>query len=633
MASSSTTSTKRTHSTASTDDVAATSSLQIDDAASEESDALGDFERERLFGISEFSDARASRRAFDGILKHLFSDFVVNEVDRASGAPVQLSDRLSVPPRPALPVEAKPTDDDWRRLGLADADIAALTAFVAAADKSASFDFPPALAATKESRTALHLMVKRLQLPLVGRTLDSPTRISLAWVGADASLLASNVRGGDRRVQSRGGATLRSDRDPWPVRDQRFLSFVLCKQNVDTQSALIVLARALHVPIGTFAVAGAKDKRAVTTQRVTAFKMLAERLVGVAPRLANTMLFGDYRYVGENMQLGEHGANQFGIVLRELTDVDDAVVADACEALRAHGFLNYFGLQRFGSAEAGAATPDVGRCLLRRDYRAAVLAIMAERSFDTPDVAAARRRFLESGDAAGALAAMPDNNAYHTERLLLAALVKRPNDYMNALNSVPRNLRLMYLHAWQSLVFNQALTERVRRHGYAPCAGDLVWLDAAAGTARHLTADDIAANTHTLSDILLPVIGHATLLPANDIADVYRTAIGNDRLDMSSFEANFHAAYDLAGVYRTVVARPAHFEWRIARYSDASVPLIRTPFHPADAPLGDDPAGAHRALVLSFHLQPSTYATMLYRELTRSASGKEAQRAKSRKLH
>jgi tRNA pseudouridine13 synthase len=165
--------------------------------------------------------------------------------------------------------------------------------------------------------------------------------------------------------------------------------------------------------------------------------------------------------------------------------------------------------------------------------------------------------------------------------------------------SVPRNLRLMYLHAWQSLVFNQALTERVRRHGYAPCVGDLVWLDANAGTARQLTADDIAAKSHTLSDVLLPVIGHATLLPGNDIADVYHTAIGNDKLDMKSFQANFNAAYDLTGVYRSIVARPAHFEWRIARYSDASVPLIRTPFHPTDAPLGDDPAGTHRALLFS----------------------------------
>jgi tRNA pseudouridine13 synthase len=225
---------------------------------------------------------------------------------------------------------------------------------------------------------------------------------------------------------------------------------------------------------------------------------------------------------------------------------------------------------------------------------------------------------------------MPHTQPYVTERAILNALIKRPNDYANALNVVPRTLRLMYLHAWQSLVFNQALTERVRRHGRVACVGDLV-LDAA-GTARPLTDADIAAKTHTLSDIVLPVVGHATILPGNDVADVYQTAIGNDKLDMSSFEANFHAAYDLAGVYRNIVARPAHFEWRIARYSDASVPLIRTPFHPADAPLGDDANGTHRALVLSFHLQPATYATMLYRELTRSTSSKETQRAKSRKL-
>jgi tRNA pseudouridine13 synthase len=589
-----------------------------------------DFAHEAMMGITQFLDTRASRVAFHGILKHVCADFVVDEVTR-DGAVVRLTDALTVPPKPTLPVEGVPSDAEWRAAHVCDADVARFRAFLAAGDKAATFEFGAELAASKESRTALHKLVKRMQRPLVSRTLTDPQRIVVAFVGADAAVFgAGDEAGGAARSHHDASGKLRSDVEPWPVKDQRFLSFVLCKQNVDTQNALGTLSRALNVPESAFAVAGNKDKRGITTQRVTAFKLHAERLVGLQPRVAATMRFGNFRYVAENLQLGEHGANRFGIVVRDVSLPDDAPLVEACEALREHGFLNYFGLQRFGGSDAGCATSDVGRLLLQRDFRGAVRAILAERTADAADVRAARRLYLEANDAAAAFAAMPQrSHALVNERAILGALAKRPTDFAGALNVVPRNLRLMYLHAWQSHTFNAALSERMQRFGSAVVPGDLVWVDAAQQTVREVTAHDAASGGLTLRDVVLPVIGHSTVLPGHAVADVYAAALGASRLDKSSFQ---HAIFDLPGVYRSVVARPLDFAYRIARYADAQLPLIRTPFLAPDAPLGDDAGGAHRALVLEFQLPPSSYATMLFRELMRTGTSKDAQRTKSLKL-
>merc|ERR1712070_892538 len=80
--------------------------------------------------------------------------------------------------------------------------------------------------------------------------------------------------------------------------------------------------------------------------------------------------------------------------------------------------------------------------------------------------------------------------------------------------------------------------------------------------------------------------------------------------------------FSLSGAYRKLIQVPEDFEWRLQRYSDQTLPLTPTDMmrlESAPLPLPDD-AGDSLALILEFTLPPSTYATMLLRELTKETS-------------
>lgn len=59
--------------------------------------------------------------------------------------------------------------------------------------------------------------------------------------------------------------------------------------------------------------------------------------------------FFKLRTSNEGLKLGDLSGNRFKIVLRELSEKNDLTISKSIESLKNNGFLNYFGLQRFGN--------------------------------------------------------------------------------------------------------------------------------------------------------------------------------------------------------------------------------------------------------------------------------------------
>lgn len=421
--------------------------------------------------------------------------------------------------------------------------------------------------------------------------------------------------GGGRGGSSASSSSSHGRRPPPLPPGMRATRFALLKENMETQSVLSLLSTRLHVPLKAFGFAGTKDKRGCTTQLVTVERVGPERLARGIAGLRNILL-GDCEMVPEPLALGALGGNRFAVALRDLQakrpeerqekgegavtgeesgegsravagDPDPDAVAplpgcrapppsldlrslqrvalSACASLSSRGFVNYFGMQRFG---VGAVSTDrIGGKLLAGDWWGAVRLVLRARGGrggggyaelfargalgkDEEEGRAeeVKGKCAAEGDdsSGGAGAASPPASEAISpasaralfaaalrgtpardvaEKAVLGRLSSDPRDALGALRAVPRHVRSMYLHAVQSRLWNEAASERIERGGAERvCVGDLVVArpglplgsaNSALETDVRLITEQDVKNGHPygIGDVILPLPGACVVYP------------------------------------------------------------------------------------------------------------------------
>jgi len=240
-------------------------------------------------------------------------------------------------------------------------------------------------------------------------------------------------------------------------------SFVHCtleKKNWDTMRAVKEIARRLGVSQRRICYAGTKDKMAVTTQRISVSGKTIEDLKRISIR---DLTLRDFNYADDNLGLGSLSGNRFTITIRgiKLGEEELRNRIDAISKGLASGFPNFFGVQRFGTTRP--ITHLVGREIVRGDFEKAVLVYLAK-TFDGENEEAlkARKRLSETGDFKEALKYFPKNLGY--EFSMLNHLVAKPGDFRGALRVLPEGLSRMFVHAYQSYIFNKSLSEYIKKN-------------------------------------------------------------------------------------------------------------------------------------------------------------------------
>lgn len=441
----------------------------------------------------------------------------------------------------------------------------------------------------KEARTRAHQTIRRLFASRLDSTTDN-----------DGAVIISIAKKGN---SGRGGRSTneRPGKLGWAELGGEFLHFSVYKENKDTMEVISFLAKQMKMKPKGFQFAGTKDRRAVTVQRASVFRLHAERLADINRTLRNAAL-GDFEYKPSGLGLGDLAGNQFTITLRDCHfpeggDSADALARAALRNLADHGYINYYGLQRFGTF--ATRTDAVGLCMLQSDYAAAVAAILAfnptlldpvadvsRTSADDLARARALAEFRDTGKSARPLATLP--RKFAAEAAVIRHLGRIRNDWLGALQAIPRNLRLMYVHAYQSLVWNHAVSERWRRFGNTVVEGDLVLIPKTGATklnnaetddvpvdadgdpiilppddapddpfdrARPLSADEAASGAYSPFDLVLPLPGFDVVYPANEIGGFYHEFMAsNGGLDPTDMRRGWKDV-SLPGGYRQVLGR------------------------------------------------------------------------------
>jgi tRNA pseudouridine13 synthase len=225
----------------------------------------------------------------------------------------------------------------------------------------------------------------------------------------------------------------RSRHPPSSWDNGEYCHFTMRKNNRDTMSAASMLSKWLKCHAKVIGYAGTKDRRAVTTQRMSAYRVKAERLAALN-KIANPagIILGDFAYASKPVKLGDLKGNRFTITLREIpSSVGLEQIQNAIKAVGEKGFINYYGMQRFGTSLV--STHSVGALLLNGKWKEACEAILDVKAGAMNDSLEARELY-SSGNIESAFENMPRNCI--AERAVLGVLKKNPKHYSGAFQAV-----------------------------------------------------------------------------------------------------------------------------------------------------------------------------------------------------
>lgn len=428
----------------------------------------------------------------------------------------------------------------------------------------------------------------------------------------------------------------------WNELGGEYLHFTLYKENNDTMAMMKILEREMKVKPRAFGYAGTKDKRAVTSQRVSVFRQTSQAVANLnkSYRVRHARV-GNFKHEKYGLELGELYGNQFTVTLRdchflgeeglghaEIVTLAKEVVGDSVAHLQADGFINYFGAQRFGTLSVG--TDEIGQMILQGNYEGAVWGILSctqesvncilegssTAGLNQDDLARtdAIYHFKINRNENAALAKLPQR--FHAENTLIRSLSQKKEhtskDYLAALLKIQRNLRTMYVHAYQSKVWNLAAGERWSRHGMKVIEGDLVLIETPAAAAvanrddvdengevvvhpatgdaaytqndiyqraRPLSADEAASGKFTVYDLVLPTPGFDINYPLNDIGEFYKEYMGSEaggKLDPGNMRRQTKD-FSLPGSYRKFLATVGKdMTFEVKTYHEENEQLVKT---------------------------------------------------------
>nr|XP_033815315.1 pseudouridylate synthase 7 homolog-like protein [Geotrypetes seraphini]XP_033815316.1 pseudouridylate synthase 7 homolog-like protein [Geotrypetes seraphini]XP_033815317.1 pseudouridylate synthase 7 homolog-like protein [Geotrypetes seraphini] len=474
---------------------------------------------------------------------------------------------------------------------------------------NSTFTFKPDL--SKEHRKAVHHFISKK----FGKLVETKSFSKEDHQGQQNTVITARFR------EKSGSLKKRRRADCQDVSDI-YTAFTLRKENLETLEAISCLSSELGVLPSDFSYAGVKDKKAITYQTVVVKKVTPMRLKEVESRIQKKgMTMYNIRSVQQHLRLGQLKGNQFDIIVRDLkTQHGDSeatiekIIFQATENVKKNGFVNYYGPQRFGRGKH-VQSNQIGLALLKEDMVKAVKLLFTPEEEDNP-VNRAKRYFLQTEDAKITLALMPECKV--RERMVLRALNRysiSPEGCTRAWFSIPHSMRIFYVHAHCSKVWNEAASYRLKTYGSQVVEGDLVIREtddvettSLTDRVHVVTALEEASKAYALHQVVLPMIGHSVTYPGNKVGEWYHEMLGRDGLQACTFR-NSVLQLNVPGCYRHILKYPRNLLYEVIEELDDGVESKE------DTKEWNAALSSKQSLKISFELDSSCYATVCLREI------------------
>ena len=304
------------------------------------------------------------------------------------------------------------------------------------------------------------------------------------------------------------------------------LVFTLEKMNRNTIDTIKKIAGILNIPFNNFGYAGLKDKHAVTRQRVSVKGVKKEDL---KIELENITISEIEK--GDRIRIGDHLGNKFTIVVRNVNTIKDIP----------EGFPNFFGEQRLDGNEI------VGREMLRGDHERAVKNLLKKEGMDEE---------IENEEFDKIFEKYP--NTY--EKRILKFLIRK-KDYLLALKSLPSDILTLYIHAYQSFIFNELLKKRLERLELCEIEiGDVICSKKFEKKAYvTVTSSNIEEAREKKYVPVLPIIGYKTRVYGKTKEDL-DLLLEKENIKLEDFKIKSIPFLSSRGTYREIIGRYENFK-------------------------------------------------------------------------
>lgn len=279
--------------------------------------------------------------------------------------------------------------------------------------------------------------------------------------------------------------------------------YLLKKTDYNTNDAINVIADKFKIKPKFINFAGTKDKVAITSQYIS---------INRGPRKSLNLKDIALEFIGqgnERLNLGNLIGNEFIITVRNI---------DKLPKLKSE-FINYFDEQRFGVNKNNHI---IGKHIIKCEFDKACILIKETKPF----------------------------------------LLLKPADFVGALKSIPKQILRLYLHSYQSDLWN-------------------------------LAAEKLSKKTKT--QINLPIIGFSTSFKDKDIKEIYEPILEKENIKLTDFIIRQLPHMSLEGDLRELYIMPTNL--KISKLLD------------------DELNPNKKKAVLSFSLSKGAYATNIIKQL------------------
>src|SRR5262245_30070010 len=354
-----------------------------------------------------------------------------------------------------------------------------------------------------------------------------------------------------------------------------FALYRLVKWDIGTIEAVRNLAKNWTLSQAQISFGGLKDRHARTEQTISVRGGPERPFEGWAFRV---------EFLGRSRdpitRASVHG-NRFEITVRDLGEIPDL------GPVKRFGVPNYFDDQRFGSLR-GTEGEFIGRALVRGENEKALkLALASPSGEDRKKERDLKIRIRDRwGDWAGLAKELPPLPA----RNVAAYLAGHPGAFGFAFELLEQNLRILYVSAYQSWIWNRTLAALIRK---LPEAYEVAY---AAG--KHVFYRALSPADHDrLAELAIPLITPSQRFEG-ELAELTAGILQEDKVEQRQFRLKKLAKTFFGKGMRDAIVAPGGL-------SSSS---------------GDDELNrGRRKMLLSFELPKGSYATVLLKRLFHEA--------------